>query len=124
MEPRAEARFVVLRHERGRSVHFDLMLERGGRLDTWKFSAQPRSRTSLAGIRLAPHRTHYLTYEGPVSGGRGTVARVDEGTYRVKGRGADRLIVVFHGKTLRGEATLSRKGEDDSWEFVAAHDRT
>ncbi len=29
--------------------------------------------------RLADHRVAYLTYEGPVSGGRGTVARIGEG---------------------------------------------
>lgn len=28
---------------------------------------------------LPPHRRHYLTYQGPISGGRGTVRRIDLG---------------------------------------------
>jgi hypothetical protein len=31
--------------------------------------------------RIADHRLAYLEYEGPISGGRGTVRRLDGGSY-------------------------------------------
>jgi hypothetical protein len=38
---------------------------------------------SIASERLPPHRREYLTYEGELSGNRGRVSRLAEGTCRV-----------------------------------------
>ena len=78
-------RFVVLRHDGVPDPHFDLMFERqpGGALRTWRSPVWPlRGR-----VRLTPlddHRRAFLDYEGPVSGGRGQVARVAAGTFLVQ----------------------------------------
>jgi hypothetical protein len=74
-------RFVVLQHDWPR-LHWDLMLENGANLRTWRLSEVPHPRHPIALVRLPPHRSIYLDYEGPVSGNRGTVKRVLWGTYQ------------------------------------------
>ena len=51
-------------------MHYDLMLEVGV-LRTW--SEPPVAGVELECRLLADHRLPYLDYEGPISGGRGTV---------------------------------------------------
>ena len=74
-------RYVVLRHVGHDRPHFDLMLERdGGSLRTFRVEKWPvTGRQELT--PLADHRRVYLGYEGPVSGGRGSVRRVEAGVY-------------------------------------------
>ena len=78
-------RYVVLRHEGVADPHFDLMLElvEGDALATWRCPAWPLTKRVRV-TRLADHRREYLTYEGPVSGDRGRVSRVEAGTYQMK----------------------------------------
>src|SRR5262245_53608703 len=90
-------RFVLLYHECppsfGKPSHCDLMLEREGVLLTWSLPALPAVWGGEAGVafeqidatRLADHRLAYLDYEGPISGERGSVTRVDRGEYDVLG---------------------------------------
>ncbi len=57
------------------------MLEQGEVLLTWQLLRDP---TDPAGYpiparRIGDHRKAYLDYEGPVSGGRGMVTRVEDG---------------------------------------------
>ncbi len=77
-------RYTISRHEAPDGVHWDLFLEEGERLRTWRLSAPPESGmvTSLA---LSDHRFLYLDYDGPLSDGRGTVARHSWGQYRSEG---------------------------------------
>ncbi|MEQ1904016.1 MAG: hypothetical protein ABL888_07540 [Pirellulaceae bacterium] len=86
-------RFVVLRHslpaESERPTHWDWMFELNGVLETW--ATEPLEQLfgpseliepiSVIAQRLADHRLEYLEYEGPVSGNRGSVARILRGTY-------------------------------------------
>src|SRR3954470_13875672 len=80
----AEAlRYVVLYHDGVAEPHYDLMFEdpAGGDLRTWRSPAWPiGTHTPLE--KLADHRREYLDYEGPVSGDRGFVRRVESGTYK------------------------------------------
>lgn len=85
-----QGRFVLLRHEiesnqQGDS-HWDLMLEAGDSLLTWRLNALPKSASirkmqSLLAKRIADHRPVYLDYEGEISGNRGSVRQVLKGTY-------------------------------------------
>ncbi|MBX3422054.1 MAG: hypothetical protein KF752_10925 [Pirellulaceae bacterium] len=55
----------------------------------------------LKATRLENHRPAYLAYEGPVSGNRGWVWRVAEGSYRVawdqrSGQGTDRSAEIWN----------------------------
>lgn len=77
--------FAVLRHDGVAEPHFDLLFESrpGGDLTTFRLDRWP-VREATAGVRLRDHRRLYLTYEGPVPGDRGHVARVDEGTLEAR----------------------------------------
>lgn len=91
MQPVPNMPTVLLRHDSPDGVHHDWLLGDPTRLDEpdaplWTARVGPPSSewTSLGAWQLEPigsHRRLYLTYEGPLSGGRGTVTRVDEGTF-------------------------------------------
>ena len=51
----------------------------------------------------------YLDYEGPISGGRGTVTRWDQGTYSVELWTDDEIIVELAGGKLAGRVELRRQ---------------
>ena len=90
--------YVVLRHEGIPDPHYDLMLELapGAALTTWRCGAWPlKNQTPLT--PLEDHRREYLTYEGPVSGGRGIVRRVAGGSFELVHRGRVMLIVRLPG---------------------------
>ena len=54
-------------------VHYDLMLESEDGLLTWAMGILPVAGKSCGAIKLPLHRKLYLTHEGEVSEGRGTV---------------------------------------------------
>lgn len=64
---------------------------------------------------LPPHRPHYLTYEGPVSGGRGAVERIAEGVVDVTSSAAD---WVFRGELGRSRGCFAgRRMSQGLWRF-------
>jgi hypothetical protein len=113
-------RFVVLEHH-WNGVHWDFMLERGEGLRTWAIDVPIIAGHDLAARALSDHRPAYLEYEGAVSGGRGHVQRIDQGTYRALFWSADRVQVELAGRQLVGEVELfmlaSGSGVTDSWIF-------
>jgi hypothetical protein len=72
-------RYVVLEHG-WNGIHYDLMLEQGSVLKTWRLE-KPLTAGEQHVTQLPDHRLEYLTYEGPVSSDRGTVKRIAEGHY-------------------------------------------
>lgn len=114
-------RFVVLEHDSPRGRHWDLMLEQGGVLLTWALAEPPQAGRTIAAEALGDHRAAYLDYEGPVSGGRGSVTRWDHGTYELAHRSDDEVTLVFTGRRLVGPATLRRlEAGQASWQFRLA----
>jgi hypothetical protein len=109
-------RFVVLTHDHP-SLHWDLMLEQGDSLRTWRLVRPPDTANPIDAEGLADHRVAYLDYEGPVSGGRGTVERWDEGTYEAVESTDNRVVVRLVGRKLDGLATLDRLGNGAAWIF-------
>ena len=126
-------RFVVLYHDcppgHARPSHWDLMFEQGDILRTWALAKLPTdwhpiveaTRSLPVGCRdcaeinqvsaeqLADHRRHYLEYEGPISGGRGQISRVEEGTFEVRADLPDQWQVHVNGGHLLGTITLARE---------------
>lgn len=109
-------RYVVLRHETppgaSRPSHWDLMFEVDlvADLRTWAIELPPDSATAQLALALPDHRREYLTYEGLVSGNRGSVARWDEGTYEVlppSSDAPDAFVVRVVGRRLRGIVTIT-----------------
>ena len=75
-------RFVILEHNHP-DVHWDVMLESDETLVTWSLSPRslPLGEFQCPVRRLSGHRKRYLDYEGDVSDGRGSVRRIDAGTF-------------------------------------------
>jgi hypothetical protein len=96
-------RFVVLDHDHP-WPHFDLMLEAGPVLWTWRLECPLEAGTEQSAERIQDHRLHYLEYEGPVSGNRGRVFRRDEGEFVWLVQEAAHLEVRMAGR--RGGGTL------------------
>ncbi len=102
-----EGRFVVLEHQ-WNGVHWDFMLEAGDCLRTWAVDAPIVSGVELPARGLSDHRLAYLSYEGPVSGERGSVRRIAEGRFRTIAWSDEYVRVRLSGAQLVGEVELSR----------------
>lgn len=111
-------RFVVLAHD-WPEPHFDLLIEAGEQLRAWRLLSEPRAGTEVRAEPNAPHRRLYLDYEGPVSGGRGTVSRWDAGTCDWLADEVDRTEVALRGTRIVGRA-LIRRGEEGCAFFLTA----
>jgi hypothetical protein len=111
------ARYAILEHDHP-VRHWDLMLEVGEVLRTWRLQAPPEAGCAIPAEPLGDHRRMYLDYEGPVSGNRGTVRRWDAGDYEliVPAQASDALELVLSGSRFSGRATL-RTGEQPAWFF-------
>jgi hypothetical protein len=114
-------RFVILEHDHPH-LHWDLMFEVGAILRTWRLEAPPLSSPSIPAEPLGDHRLHYLDYEGPVSGGRGTVQRWDAGTFTGEVQDSDRITVRLEGQRCRGLAVLQRDAAG-RWSFTLSLDQ-
>jgi hypothetical protein len=112
-------RFVILYHQSPAGEHWDMMLETGSVLTTW--SIPPQSLTGLPftclAVRLPDHRKHYLDYEGEITGDRGTVSRIDAGTYQQ----FSPSMFILHGTVFSGR--LSVEGEKMTFEPSCAVSR-
>jgi DNA polymerase Ligase (LigD) len=106
-------RFVVLEHDHP-FLHWDLMLEAGESLRTWRLAAPPSAGVEVEATPLGEHRRLYLDYEGPVSDGRGRVARWDHGTFAWERQGEELVAVRLDGGRLRGLLRLWRRTAE-SW---------
>jgi hypothetical protein len=97
-------RFVLLHHQSPTEEHWDVMLETESALTTWSIPPQCSSGNffSCTATPLPPHRKEYLEYEGEVSGNRGTVSRIDAGTYEQ----LSPETFMLHGERFIGRLTL------------------
>jgi hypothetical protein len=116
---RTMPRFVILEHDHPK-LHWDLMLEAGSILRTWRLEAPPRPGEWIAATAVFDHRLLYLDYEGPVSGGRGRVVRREHGTFAGQLKGQGQIVVRLQGERLCGVLHLEQiKGDQWRAEFHA-----
>lgn len=133
-------RFVLLYHEcppgYDRPPHWDLMLDAGSSLRTWALLQLPRgweavqshtismfpacapvsAESSVDAEPLCDHRRDYLEYEGPISGDRGRVTRVDAGSFETLSESRQYWQIELCGERLRGPVTLAvRKANANDW---------
>jgi DNA polymerase Ligase (LigD) len=122
-------RFVLLYHDcppgYARASHWDLMLEQGPVLRTWAVEKLPQeweveaaaaveAGDTVPAEQLADHRLAYLDYEGPLSGGRGSVTRVEAGSYETVDESVDDWRVILSSEKIRGQIRLRRAAPDNS----------
>ena len=121
----AQRRFVVLLHAlpTGES-HFDLMIEDGDALATWRVDSDPALVSTDRPVmctRIDDHRPVYLDYEGPVSRNRGDVRRHDSGTCIVGDLSGSLIQIRFQGKHLIGDCELAQvESSRDQWRLRLA----
>ncbi len=98
-------RYVILRHEGIDAPHFDLMFETapGGLLSTWRSDAWPIDQPTPL-LRLADHRRDYLSYEGPLTGNRGSVRRIEAGSFIIRDTPPNQITIELIG--ARGGSVL------------------
>jgi hypothetical protein len=66
--------------------------------------------------QLGHHRKAYLEYEGPVSGDRGRVHRIDRGTYRDRAKPPGFWSLELEGTIVHGNITLEKdSAKPDGW---------
>jgi hypothetical protein len=110
------------------------MLEVGHVLRTWSLDVCPRNWTmpscserlsqvadtdTVVARRIGDHRLAYLDYEGAVGGDRGTVQRVDAGTYDEIRQSPTIWEVEVRGRALRGTIVLeSKTSNDECWQLT------
>ena len=111
-------RYVVLRHDSPRGLHWDLMFEHGAVLKTWALPQPPAADVALTAEALPDHRMHYLDYEGPITGDRGVVTRYDAGECQIVQASATRWQALLSGGRLHGRATLVQDSVNHAlWRF-------
>ncbi len=89
--------------------------KRATALKTWALPQEPEPGLEINCEALADHRPLYLDYEGPISGGRGTVMHWDRGTYLVEIWSNDEIVVALAGSRMTGRVELQRKAKQ--WRF-------
>ena len=104
--------FALLEHDHP-VLHWDFMLECGDVLRTWRLDAIPQTDGEIGAEALPDHRIAYLEYEGPVSGDRGHVHRIDRGNYELLRDESGKLEVELNGQRLQGRAVI--KGDRFYW---------
>ena len=94
-------RFVILEHDHP-FLHWDLMLEAGSVLRTWRLRPPPRRGEAIVATAVFEHRLLYLDYEGPISGGRGRVLRWEHGTYTGRVQGEEESSCISPANACEG----------------------
>lgn len=106
-------RYAVLRHEGIDAPHVDFLFETSPRsmLQTWRLPTWPVRDVEQA-TPLRDHRPAFLTYQGQLTGDRGHVMRIDEGTCRFE-QSPRRLVVSFSPSNQR--LLFEKDAGADTW---------
>lgn len=107
-------RYVILEHDHPH-LHWDLMLETGNVLRTWRLEKPPQPDEPIEARALGDHRLAYLEYEGPLTNNRGTVKRWDVGVYESEAQSGKVVKVRLSGLRLNGNLEMEQRGTDQ-WE--------
>jgi hypothetical protein len=103
-------RFVIQKHSKANDVHWDLMIEQADALATWRIDVSPEELTgnTISAEKIFDHELRFLTYEGPVNNGKGSVCIADSGICRIRTNDDDRVVGVFDGECVKGEFCLKQ----------------
>ena len=113
------SQFVVQEHSRqGEPTHWDLMLQEGPVLQTYRLALPPAQllHETTTATRISDHPFRFLTYEGTVNKGLGSVRIVDSGTYELLSQSDVLTELEFSGRIIKGRFYLAHT-EGDVLEF-------
>jgi hypothetical protein len=115
-------KFVIQQHSTALGVHWDFMLELADILQTYRLDKAPQQliQNPANAVKIFDHPPKFLTYEGPVNKGQGSVCIIEAGTYKMVHQAHDRLELDLSGKILKGKFTLSHI-EGDNWQFAKSN---
>jgi DNA ligase D-like protein (predicted 3'-phosphoesterase) len=93
-----------------------------GVLKSWAIPKEPPTQPGVKrlAVQVEDHEMTYIDFEGIIPGGAygaGKVEVWDKGTYTLKHRSADKIMLTLQGQRLSGDYTLLRFKEDQNWLF-------
>ena len=99
------------------------MLEAGEALETYRLQLPPGQlqRQVTTAVKIFDHPSKFLTYQGSVNNGQGSVLIADSGTYQLSGEDEQCRRLQFDGKILQGRFSLTHI-KDEKWEFALSID--
>jgi len=102
-------RFVIHKHTQEGQSHWDLMIEWGDKLKTWRLENPPEKFSSqkTKAIPIFDHDKKFLTYQGPVNNRKGKVEIADNGEYELIYKNDCCIELIFNGRILNGHFRLS-----------------
>ena len=98
------------------------MIEWSDTLKTWRLENPPEKlardfdKLSPGETKATPifdHDKKFLTYQGPVNNGKGTVEIVDEGTCTIESANEIELKINFYGEKLKNNFRLFQ--QENNW---------
>lgn len=122
--------FFVIHEHHAKRLHFDLRLEMEGVLKSWAVPKGPsmNPKEKRLAIMVEDHPVEYGNFEGVIPEGMygaGTVAIWDKGEFDIRegSLGQGKLILIFHGKKLKGAFALAKmSGKDNEWLLIKKAD--
>lgn len=112
---------VILHHETPDDAavdsHLDFMLQANDELLTWRWDTIPQDIQIFVASRLANHRIDYLTLEGKLSDNRGTVTRIDQGTFEPAIESSQQQFSIFIQTTKFQGELVAKAICEQRWEF-------
>lgn len=103
----AMVKYVIQKHShRDNPVHWDLMIQSGDKLLTWRIDLSPselREDVAVKAVVIADHELRFLDYQGAVNNGLGSVEIADKGECKILRQDQSQIEVMFSGKVLSGK---------------------
>jgi hypothetical protein len=112
----APLRYAVLWHSGVDQPHYDLMFETspGSALATWRSPVWPISSAATV-ARLRDHRAAFLSFQGALSGERGSVTQIATGNCRILFQENARWTIVLDEGTFAQKLRFQHE-RDDLWQ--------
>ncbi|VTS08356.1 DNA polymerase ligase N-terminal domain-containing protein [Tuwongella immobilis] len=99
--------------------HWDLFLEDGDALRTWRLLARPDHEATIPAVFTFPHRRIYLDYSGAISQNRGQITRWDTGEFCWVEDSPERVLIRLVGEQWQGTLELRHLAGED-WQAIAS----
>ena len=117
--PSDKLQFVVQEHD-ATHLHFDFRLSLDGVLKSWAVpkGVPEEPKVKRLAVQVEDHPLEYASFEGTIPNGEyggGNVKIWDDGSFLLKERSQDKIVVELQGRRLKGLYALVRfKGKEQS----------